>query len=87
MNLLFTAPYVRDPMAGGNLSGVAFNMVFVDPDKLTATANFYGIEDGPGPGLGRSRTITVSITGTETMAQLLAAFKTQIAALLGVTFQ
>jgi hypothetical protein len=86
MNLLFTAPLSRPAIyGGGTISGVAFKRVIIDPDALTATADFWAIEDGFFSPMHQS--ITVTITGAETMNQLLAAFKAQIATALGVTFQ
>jgi len=86
MNLLFVTPETRAAIDGGTVvTGVAFTVAMIDPDKLTASANFYAIEDGGGP--GHSRMVTVPVTGATTLSQILGAFKTAIGAQLGVTFQ
>jgi hypothetical protein len=86
MQFLFVTPISRPSFDGGtSVTGIRINSAYLDPDALTCTVICSAIEDNSsGPLIHK---VVVPFTGATTMTQLLAAFKTQVASSLGVTFQ
>ncbi len=86
MKLPFSAPQTRAAVdGGGTLTGVEFRLYAFntdDPTNITASANWWIIEDGPVPGRP-VRTVTVTgIALTDQVQSIVGKFKAAIQAQL-----